>query len=498
MEGEGKMNSVSNRFRQGVCLLLALLLVCLLGSACAADGPFYFTWPLVSGSWDYNFPVNVYTSQGDYWQNWEGKGAPYYNDYITYITGGYSTGEIADFLVNEDLGSAEIVAAGDGTYVGNVMVYPEQLRIDGVNYRLQALHSPEGGDDVLLDGGWYDRGNGWVYEGSWPASVSQAEWILIPDSVRTIYKLCRGFKNPVGIALPDNDQFSMYIEPSLSDHSPGVTFYVVQGSKAHQHCVEKNYPFRFRDPYENHVRKDSPAGIRIFDIDAYIAALEAVQPPASAATQPPAAPVAPTAAPDAGPAAPEIRQGATVTFGRYEQDNNFDNGKEPVEWTVLYVDQIGNRALLLSKYALDMQRYNEQWKKVSWKNCTVRSWLNGVFYASCFSSNEARAILDTDNRSFYVDGFVDTTDRVFFLSADEVRQFLPTDASRQAIPTAYAIAREIALDEENCYWWLRDSTTRKNDANRVRPHGNVEEYGGNTNAYGVGVRPALWISLDLF
>ena len=28
------------------------------------------------------------------------------------------------------------------------MVYPEQLRIDGVNYRLQALHSPEGGDDV--------------------------------------------------------------------------------------------------------------------------------------------------------------------------------------------------------------------------------------------------------------------------------------------------------------------------------------------------------------
>ena len=83
------MNSVSNRFRQGVCLLLALLLVCLLGSACAADSPFYFTWPLVNGSWDYNFPVNVYTSQGDYWQNWEGKGAPYYNDYITYITGGY-------------------------------------------------------------------------------------------------------------------------------------------------------------------------------------------------------------------------------------------------------------------------------------------------------------------------------------------------------------------------------------------------------------------------
>ena len=46
-----------------------------------------------------------------------------------------------------------------------------------------------------------------------------------------------------------------------------------------------------------------------------------------------------------------------------------------------------------------------------------------------------------------------------------------------------------------CYWWLRDTTNRKNDANRVEPNGDILEYGSNTNAAGVSVRPVIWLNV---
>lgn len=48
----------------------------------------------------------------------------------------------------------------------------------------------------------------------------------------------------------------------------------------------------------------------------------------------------------------------TVTFGRYEQDNNLGNGPEPIEWIVL--DSNNGEVLLLSKYGLDVKKYNDE------------------------------------------------------------------------------------------------------------------------------------------
>ena len=44
----------------------------------------------------------------------------------------------------------------------------------------------------------------------------------------------------------------------------------------------------------------------------------------------------------------DISVGDIITFGHYEQDNNLDNGAEPIEWIVLDVQD--GKALLLSKY----------------------------------------------------------------------------------------------------------------------------------------------------
>ena len=50
--------------------------------------------------------------------------------------------------------------------------------------------------------------------------------------------------------------------------------------------------------------------------------------------------------------------GSIVTFGRYEQDNDPENGQEPIEWFVVDLDKANRRVLLLSRYVLDAYPYN--------------------------------------------------------------------------------------------------------------------------------------------
>lgn len=193
-----------------------------------------------------------------------------------------------------------------------------------------------------------------------------------------------------------------------------------------------------------------------------------------------------------------LQEGDIVTFGYYEQDGNTRNGSEPVEWIVLETDWQNGRVLLLSSYALDMQRYNSQWNHINWQKCSVRSWLNGTFYNKCFTTKEKRAVLSTTLDSNYGNTSVTTSDRVFFLSADEVARYLPTAADRQAVPTAYAQKQKVAVTGGTCWWWLRGSSQRTNDADSVKYTGEITTYGTNTNGLGFGVRPAVWVDASYF
>ena len=67
----------------------------------------------------------------------------------------------------------------------------------------------------------------------------------------------------------------------------------------------------------------------------------------------------PARADGSGAERPTPRTGGTVTFGHYEQDNDPGNGPEPIEWTVVEVDRAGGRALLVSRYGLDAQPFEQ-------------------------------------------------------------------------------------------------------------------------------------------
>lgn len=191
--------------------------------------------------------------------------------------------------------------------------------------------------------------------------------------------------------------------------------------------------------------------------------------------------------------------GKTVIFGSYEQDNNLENGKEPISWIVLDTD--GSKAMLISEYCLDARAYNTEFVRMTWAKCTLRPWLNDTFLQEAFSAEEQAQILETqvvnkDNPNYSTNGGEDTVDRVYLLSIAEVYHYFPDQTGRQGIPTAYAIARGAYYNEKTgrTWWWLRSPGVRPIDAEGVRADGRVSGYGSRDVYRPSGaLRPVIWV-----
>ena len=192
--------------------------------------------------------------------------------------------------------------------------------------------------------------------------------------------------------------------------------------------------------------------------------------------------------------------GDIVYFGAYEQDNNTSNGKEDIEWLVLAKE--GNKALVISKYALDCQQYNTSYTSVTWETCSLRKWLNGTFLNAAFSSEEQSSIISSTvtadkNPSYSTSPGNNTTDKVFLLSITEVNKYFSSDSARQCSATAYAKAQGAYTNTSNgnCWWWLRSCGYDSDHAACVSIGGSVGSYGINVSISSDAVRPALWINL---
>ncbi len=230
--------------------------------------------------------------------------------------------------------------------------------------------------------------------------------------------------------------------------------------------------------------------------------------------------------------------GDIVYWGSYEQDNDPENGTEPVEWYVL--DKADGEATLLAVYLLDWQQYHEAGGDITWENCTLRSWLNREFYNMAFSEEEQAAIVNTnvvneDNPYCGTEGGNDTTDKVWLLSLGEMERYFHIDMNVYddyingnmswneyaiycygrdnrvcAKPTAYA-GRVYVYSEENIrygiemsyaigsgWWWLRSPgycsyyVAYVSGEGGVSDDGSVRNFGNVVNCH--GVRPALKVA----
>ena len=197
--------------------------------------------------------------------------------------------------------------------------------------------------------------------------------------------------------------------------------------------------------------------------------------------------------------------GDTIFFGRYEQDNDANNGKESIEWVVLDKEEDGT-LLLLSKHPLDAKPYNNEYAEVTWESCDLREWLNNgnkedSFYDLAFDEVEKGMVVETelknsDNPNYGTEGGNDTMDKVFLLSVEEAARYFSSDEARQCKPTDYAILRNVYVNENTgaCRWWLRSPGRYGNHAALVSSDGSVNALGVYVFNDDVGVRPACRVN----
>ena len=190
----------------------------------------------------------------------------------------------------------------------------------------------------------------------------------------------------------------------------------------------------------------------------------------------------------------------TLFFGRYEQDNDPENGPEPVEWLIL--DRQDGRALLLSRFALEAHRFHTRDVKVQWDKCQLREWMGTEMFSALFTPEEQEAVLLTHltaekHPRFHTDPGGDTDDRIFLLSIQEVEKYFPDQASRTVQPTPYARLTTHAHVEKNgnTGWWLRTTGHSADDEARVSSIGKFINF--QVNWRFDTVRPALWVDLML-
>ena len=224
---------------------------------------------------------------------------------------------------------------------------------------------------------------------------------------------------------------------------------------------------------------------------------------------------------------PSVKIGDIITFGKYEQDNKEaisygrfdipDSEKEPIEWIVL--DQQGMKALLISRYALDCQPYEQSRFKedLSWETSSLRKWLNDTFLNDAFSSDQQAVILTTkvdcnEGESFGWSpvGGNPTEDKVYLLSVKEASQYFADDSARVCWSTLTAWGSGSRwrgygnrIDNEAGYpsvhWWLRSTSGGDSDTAICGCISENGEYNSSSSVAdateNVWVRPVLWVDL---
>lgn len=252
-----------------------------------------------------------------------------------------------------------------------------------------------------------------------------------------------------------------------------------------------------------------------------IATPEPINTPVPTPTPKPTATPKPTVTPTPVPAK-GIVSGDYVTFGHYEQDKDFVNGKEPIEWLVLEVKE--GRAFLISKYVLDGHQYHSQKfvnddpvaaipYEVTWETSDLRAWLGSEFLNTAFTAAEQESIVITTvknpDHSNGTEGGNDTRDKVYILSLEEALNYFGVAENRKNLkaattPTEYSKTRNIGYigDEpyaqkwyqKNANWWLRSPGMGPNWGAYVAGAGILMEDGAYVT-YNTGVRPALWLDI---
>jgi uncharacterized repeat protein (TIGR02543 family) len=181
--------------------------------------------------------------------------------------------------------------------------------------------------------------------------------------------------------------------------------------------------------------------------------------------------------------------GTTVSFGRYEQDGNTENGSEPILWLIAERNEENNTYFLISKHVIEWLPYHNDKSQKTYANCWLRAWLNNDFYQQAFDHTEQAYIAKTPLKD------VSVSDHIFLPSEDECTTYLrqATYAAGVATPYVKKIAGESPdlLENRPSYKYMLRASSRVDWTNIVTVGIGI----GAMSVYDKpqGVRPAMWV-----
>ena len=198
-----------------------------------------------------------------------------------------------------------------------------------------------------------------------------------------------------------------------------------------------------------------------------------------------------------------MQTGDVISFGRYD-------------WRVLGVRD--GAALIIADKIIEQRPYHNKYVKITWANCSLREYLNTGFYESFPEEERSRIVPEMnknpDNPWFGTSGGVDTEDKIFILSLEELACKYFGDSSALLYNPRknqrYWYERKDANNGKRgavllnsgagSWYWIRTPGRFSVKAVYVFPDGNIGIHGNNIFKGNIadgfcagGVRPAMWI-----
>ena len=215
----------------------------------------------------------------------------------------------------------------------------------------------------------------------------------------------------------------------------------------------------------------------------------------------------------------ESEQEISVAIGDIVQFGDYS-------WIVLDVE--GHYALIITEYAHILRNrgsWNDRCGPITWRASDMRRYMNDDFYQRFSVADRMRIretyVVNNDNPwngtcPWYDSiGGENTTDKIFFLSVEEVVRYFGDSGQMNDRPDGigtlpfinwisdeYDTAR-IGRDEEGkaLSWWLRTPGAHQRLVTFVDPLGVIAMYGTSAVQFPTASRPALWLNvadLDLY
>lgn len=197
----------------------------------------------------------------------------------------------------------------------------------------------------------------------------------------------------------------------------------------------------------------------------------------------------------------EIVKQSNPTITTHQKQNQFSKFSKitfgsfcnkPLIWEVLSYDPSNESALVISKYGITCRPYHQHDELTSWEECSLRKWMNGLFFDKSFNTSEKNRIITSHVPAEVVVGHElypgnDTNDKIYILSINEYQSYY------QHISQWRCFLLEAPRIKRQC--WLRNYGADRGRAAFIGRSGRIHEGGSLITSARNTIRPVMLIKV---